>query len=403
MFAQVSAQGITIFNHLRGSASIHIHDTGLNITGSIQTFGLGWLQIGGHDGRGPARLSIVMMEGHDNHFLLDASIRLLRVTMMCYIEITDSSLELAIAFVTGVFDFTMHALARGENLMSPTDFEVDAEMNNEALKFVSRKVQSLYKVAQAEYHEAFGKATGELTRFQNEVRSLDRLIDERQRELDRAQSSVRRELQSAQAAVEGAKADVRGLDNRIDRLKEKIRDLRWYESYKAIGYGVELGALYTAKGVALAALEVALLTLKGTEATAVFAVDRLDPHLNSLIVARSTALTMLDGAKAVLVGVERMLDGIGSIITWVADEEKLVFFPEHIRIRGSLKKLRESAESNLVVDAWIVGMHVEFEIVSALDDPSKIASAVWLLIASAFTPMGTLNLAAFAARKFIQK
>lgn len=154
--------------------------------------------------------------------------------------------------------------------------------------------------AEKQYNNALSNAQKEVNRSQ---KTYNNGISSAQKSLTNAQKKYNSAIGSAQKSVTSASNKCDSLLNQANKLKKKIKKLKWYEKAYAAVLGSELAGVYTAYGTAKAALATANAALEGIKKGGEYAA--LESNKAALQAAKTGAnYTAFTAAKASLQAVK---------------------------------------------------------------------------------------------------
>lgn len=347
---------------------------GVLVKGSVSRVELaGLFSLTGSQGRERASLLFDLRRSAKPRVDIEGAVTILGFTREVTINFSDSGFYFRTsAKIFDLFEATIEA--SGSDLQNGGSFMLSVMMKQDLLEYLREKAtaaidaaakESIRKIeaaqrdvdnAQAEVNRLLGlidstrsviaqerardtkrlqDAQAEVQRAQADVNSLDNQIasvrrtieGERDRDTRRIQSA-RRDVQNAQDKVNGLTNQINNANNRIEQLKQAIRNKEnWYNNLgfwdkwnpanwgsvvaentprvaEISGLGIELGGLYSGQHIAWGALEAAKGVLRGIEAGAVHFPIEADPRMAGLISAKATANGILEAGKGIVRGIE---------------------------------------------------------------------------------------------------
>ena len=170
------------------------------------------------------------------------------------------------------------------------DFDFDMDLENHLQDYIAQQLPKLFQDAKQAETGRFEAVKADLAKKEAALKSLDDEIAKNQG--GGSEDDVRcgegaphcsiepegplvcqtcfccaslQKLYQAQADLEHAKSQVDHLQSTIDDLLDKIHHLKWYQKWKAVGYGIELAGVELAKKAADAFLTVAIDAVKAAE------------------------------------------------------------------------------------------------------------------------------------------
>ena len=181
--------------------------------------------------------------------------------------------------------------------------------------------------AVAEIHRLAHQAEQKIEGAKAKVEAADRKVQGLTKQINEMRAEVRREREAALRAFRNARDKVNAASRHVDSLLDEIEstkrwfnslptwDWPWHESKVRDGawFGIKIGGLYTAYGVAKGVLWAANKVLQGLSwITRVLPID-LDPRVAGLILARDTAHGLLVLAEAALDGVDDVVKAAAAV------------------------------------------------------------------------------------------
>jgi hypothetical protein len=377
-----SIQQLNLWDVIKGSATLALSDTNLRLNATLQPIHLCHNAIvlsGAESANDPAKL-LLELSAHsikDAVVNISAGITMFGQHLATEVVISDTQFKLLVdtSLFDNLYHFHLECEAQG-TVSNPTDFAVSAVVNNELQDWIAEEVPKRLAASKSEVDSKFDAARADVNAKIADLNAISEKIDKIKDEDEQKLDKEKAKLMKAQADVQHHKQHVEQISDHIAEIKEKIHKLKWYQKWKAVGYYAEIGALETAKGVALAALDVANAALKAIEKI-VGKLDDVDPRVIALEVERGTKHAALDAAKAVLSGLEHVYNGLEHMASMVAKWQAKAFNIETLSLSGSLTKLEHGDLLDVHLVGKFAGVDVQFTVSADLHLAVTFVDSIW--------------------------
>jgi len=373
---------LNLWNIIRGSAQVAISESSLLLNATLQPINLldGMIVISGAESaKDPAVLYLYLSPSSLESTAVNISggVTFLGAHVGAEVILNDAAIKLYLdmKIFGDLFEFLLDCESTGPTY-APVDFSFNTTIANKLQDYIATEVPKRLQQAKTDTDSKFQAAEADLTAKKAKVDDLQNQIDQIDAEDKAKLSDAESKLASAQGAVEGAQHHVDELQDKIDDLKHKISSLKWYEKWKAVGYGTEIAGLEVAKVTADGVLDVAKLALEAAEKI-VDHLDVVDPRIIALRTAKGIADAALDAAKALVGASEKVFNALDNAVTQIAIWQGKIFNIEYFELSGSLKAVASGDLAELKIIGKFLDHNVNIHVEVSIKDIESYVGNVW--------------------------
>lgn len=312
MGGNIDIMGINGFGNMDIS-----YDNGLLAQGSVDPIDLGPFKLTGAGNNKRPGFVIDLRMGKNPKVALNGLVSMLGIQAETEVEVLPNGFRFDLGGkVFNIFNGSI--MAGGADLERLGSIETSVQMKQDLFGFLNREVTSYVENQVGEAIKKLTATQAKITKAQKKVNELNRLIDHQRVIVRKEMAKKKAKYDAAHRDVNNAQKKVNGLDKSI---KAKKRELKKYNKpYHAPKRGVirtQIAGLYTARGVAWAALEGYKKVLKGLGHLNTN--PDVHPKVASLIASKVTALGTLEAAKGTLEGLKFTLGVSGKAATFIIE------------------------------------------------------------------------------------
>lgn len=303
------------------------------------------------------------------------------------------------SYYTKLFEFKLHLKTVG-SVPHPSDWSIEAEMNQEVLDYVANKVDGNVRSSKRTCMAKIEKWENAIQRHLQNLTTLNQSIYVRVQEDMSALSDVERDVVMWRGNVHDAENKVNELQKTIDAKLHEIDELEWYDEWKAPGLYAVVGAIEVIK---VAADEV----LEGAQAALTLALQALQasghvlPDIDPVVIALRLEYAV---EHAALVFAQEALKTLGNdvcnVISWIEDKiaelSKLLNI-RHLRLSGSAKRLKMHDIASVEFEGIVLGKEFNRTFDMNFASIDNIAGNVYTSIVQSHTSEETVR----GAREYI--
>lgn len=295
--------------------------------------------------------------------------------------------------------------------LAKADFRLNASLSSDPGKWIRTSGKKAVEVAFSQVRKDVDAATRDITKVQNEVKTLDGQIFRMKAKVRKEREKPAKQLKAAENEVNKLNRDISNMDGKIRSAKSRIKRCNQDKRIcvlsepkktgchqKVFGKCVvpkismscvkhtnvpnlparavcaannvkpaaELVGFETAKGTLIASREVASKTLEGMRKGITSIPVELDPRVSSLIVARETAVGVLEAAKQTVKGFGEFTKILTKGINIVGKAD--IFALEKSSLMGSMRGAIQGKPVVLAMNFRVLGKRLSDRFAFSLTD-----------------------------------
>ena len=365
------AEGITNIANTQADAALDIsYSNGMMMRGALTPIDFKIFKLKGANGQKGPSLLLDLRKGGDQKVAINGLVNILGLEAQTDVNIMPNKFSFELG--GKIFNvFNGKIFASGKDIQKAKDMELRVDMENDIMNFFEREVIKFVENGTKGSMKALTKTQKTMTKWQGEVKSLDKAIKSMVKKVDKEQAADRKKINKLKAEVKEAEETIEGYTKTINNLTKKIKRLKKKQVPTRIKLEAQRATIFGYQ-------KTAKLGLKGTQGL----LDGMK-HLNTnpeadirvinLRASQKAAYEGLDIAKGAMEGLKKGIGFSGDAITFVVDKgTDAMINVKKVDFKGKLNKLSSGAVKLNMEMEWL-GKKKTMKLAFNFKDPKKAA------------------------------